>query len=59
MYWEDRLSEQGLKDVDTAILALRKDRTKRGEDICYDALCGAGMTPDEADEIINVEIENG
>lgn len=57
-YWEDRLAKNGkIAGYEKAIMAFRKSRkTRNDQDKAYDALTACGIYSEEADEMINLEI---
>jgi hypothetical protein len=59
-YWEDRLVREGTHDKAVAALEkFRKSNKRRGAQLdLYDDLTNLGVSPEEADEIVNLEIEN-
>jgi hypothetical protein len=59
-YWEDRLARNGKYDeYEKAILKLRASKkTARDQDICYNSLCNAGIYSEEAEEMINLEVND-
>lgn len=56
-YWEDRLDETQYLNVEVALRVLRATRlTQEDQDACFDELTMAGLSSEEADELINVQI---
>lgn len=59
-HWEDRLSDKEYEKAQRAIRALRRSKKRReDQSTCYDGLTHAGMTAEEADEMINLILEGG
>ena len=58
-YWEDRLSPIEHDKVAKALAKFRrkKRRTRTDELVLYDTLTSLGVTAEEADEIINLELQ--
>lgn len=57
-HWEDRVSKNQYKAIEDALENLRSGaRSKVGEQLCYDTLTNNGMSPEEADEMINLILE--
>lgn len=58
MHWEDRVGREGYDKIEAGILKLRASR-KRSVDQhkAYETFTNAGMTPEEADEYINLELD--
>lgn len=58
-YWEDRLAKNGkIEAYEKAIKAFRKSKKNRdAQNKAYDALSACGLTSEEADEMINLEME--
>jgi hypothetical protein len=59
-YWEDRLSPEDHQKASKALDAFRKKRKKDGtaKNILYEKLTNLGVTSEEADEIINLEMQD-
>ena len=59
-YWEDRLAKNGkIGDYEKAIKAFRKSKKNRdAQNKCYSALTACGLTSEEADEMINCELQD-
>lgn len=57
--WEERLSKEQRRVVDQAIKKFRgkKGRTKDDEHVLYVTLTKAGVTAEEADEVISLEAQ--
>jgi hypothetical protein len=57
-HWEDRLSPPEHNKAVKALEKFRRKRrrTKADEHVLYDTLTNLGVTPEEADEIINLEL---
>lgn len=59
-YWEDRLSAQDRNKVHTAIASFRDSgKSRLSQDECFDILTNSGLTDEEADEMINIELSDG
>jgi hypothetical protein len=60
-YWEDRLVPADHDKASKALAKFRrkKRRTKADEHILYDALTALGVTAEEADEIVSLEVSGG
>lgn len=59
MGWEDRVSSEQYDAIEKAVktfLAGKRNRDAQHE--CYDHLTNNGMTSEEADEYINLLLEN-
>lgn len=58
-YWEDRLAANGkMDDYEKAIRAFRKSKKNHdAQHKAYDALTACGLTSEEANEMINIELE--
>ncbi len=57
-YWEDRLAANGKIDAyEKAIKAFRRSKKDRNaQNKAYDALQACGITGEEADEMLNLEM---
>ncbi len=57
-YWEDRLAANGkIGDYEKAMKAFRKSKKKKSDqDEAYSALTACGLSSEEADEMINLEL---
>lgn len=59
MYWEDRVTEKQYSAIEKAIEVFQKGkRTRDAQHELYDHLTNNGMTSEEADEYINLLLEN-
>lgn len=59
MYWEDRITPEEHQTATKALERFKKSRkSKTDQHICYEALTNAGVEGDEADEIINLAMED-
>lgn len=55
-YWEDRLTLDQVKAVNAAIRSSRtQSRTSASQHKLYDTLTACGLTPEEADAMIDLE----
>jgi len=61
MGYEDRISKPQLAAVNAALKKLENKRrpSRNDENIAYDALVNNGVFADEADELINLTLEQG
>lgn len=57
-FWEDRVSDEQRRKIDKALKRLRPRSSRNVQLDVYDELTNNGMTPEEADELINVVLEN-
>lgn len=59
-YWEDRLTPEQHEKASKALEKFRQSTKSRGaQHDLYDVLTRLGVTSEEADEIINLEIADG
>jgi hypothetical protein len=57
-YWENRISEIQLATISAAFKIFRKgSKSRNAQNILYAELTDNGVTAEEADEIINLELE--
>jgi hypothetical protein len=55
-HWEDRVSADQHKAIERWTLAFRAGRIEEGE--LYDRFTENGMSPEEADEMVNIEVDS-
>lgn len=57
-YWEQRLTDGQMMKYEAAIKKFRRSRkTRVRESILYDELCACGIYPEEAEDMIKIEVE--
>ncbi len=60
VHWEDRLSEADYAKAELAMSKFKNSRkTRQDGHIAYDELTQAGMTSEEADEMVNLLTDGG
>jgi hypothetical protein len=58
-HWEDRITREQHKKCSDAIDKFRKGKpSRKKEHVLYEVLCNNGVTSEEADEVVNLEVEN-
>lgn len=58
-YWEDRITKEQATAMGEAVRKFKKGRKSRNaEHVLYDALTNNGMYPEEADDYINLLMED-
>lgn len=58
-YWEDRISSDAWNRVSKTLEQFKKSRkTQEDQHVAYDSLTNAGLTGEEADEMINLELQS-
>lgn len=59
MSWEDRVTDAQYQKIEAAVTKFQSGRkTRDDEHALYDALTNNGMSPEEADEYINLITES-
>lgn len=60
MHWEDRLTDEQYARAEKAMEKYQKGRkTREAGHVAYDELTAAGMTSEEADEMVNLLRDGG
>lgn len=59
MYFEDRLARDGKHAQYVALLVKfqKSAQNRYDEDVLYEGLCDLGLTGEEADEVVNLQVD--